>query len=84
MFAFSSAWTIEAMLTMPTLAKPTVHLFNFIRSSDKLSGYGFWFRSLIVHYRGQNLFAQVTEGQFIDYQPNYASVFFGSYWATGW
>jgi hypothetical protein len=62
---------------MPTLAKPTVHLFNFICSSDKLSGYGFGFGALIVHYRGQNQFAQVTAGQFIDYQPKYASVFFG-------
>jgi hypothetical protein len=37
----------------------------------------FGFGALIVHYRGQNPFAQVTDGQFIDYQPNYASVFFG-------
>src|SRR5258708_37858903 len=44
MFGFSSA--NEATLTMPALAKPTVHLFNFIRSSDKLSGYGFGFRCL--------------------------------------
>jgi hypothetical protein len=36
----------------------------------------FGFGALIVHYRGQNLFAQVTVGQFIDYQPKYASVFF--------
>lgn len=69
---------------MPTLAKPTVHLFNFIRSSDKLSGYGFSvFGALIMHYRGQNRFAQVTEGQFIDYQPKYASVFLARDGETG-
>jgi hypothetical protein len=37
-----------------------------------------------MHYRGQNRFAQVTAGQFIDYPPNYASVFFGFYWEMGW
>jgi len=37
-----------------------------------------------MHYRGQNQFAQVTAGQFIDYQPNYASVFFGLLLGKGW
>jgi hypothetical protein len=42
------------------------------------------FGALIMHYRGQNRFAQVTARQFIDYQPNYASVFFGFYWEKEW
>src|ERR1043166_7432735 len=46
--------------------------------SCKVLVYGFSV-NLIMHYQGQNPFAHVTEGQFIDYRPNYASVFFGGF-----